>query len=59
MKKPIPSDVTTWDPDLRYRYYERVGIKMDSHTPQARAEREALAETWAEEQSGELFTEGK
>ncbi len=41
-------DVDTWPEDLRYRCYEREGIKMDSHTPQPRAALEARRETWAE-----------
>lgn len=36
------------DAELRYRYWERVGIKCDSGTPTERAEAEALTETWAE-----------
>lgn len=60
MKKPIPSDVTTWPADLRYLYEERAGIKeFDGNTPRNRAEREARLETWAAQQSGELFTEAK
>lgn len=38
-----------WDPDWRYRYEERAAIKeFDGGTPRARAEAEALEETWAE-----------
>ncbi len=49
-----PKDINTWPPELRYRLEERIGIKMDSNTPEWRAEREALKETWEQFCNGDI-----
>ncbi len=51
-----PKDINTWPPELRYRYEERVGIKMDNMYPPPLwlAEMDAMQETWEQFCNGDI-----